>query len=113
MTGDRDDRCTQPVQDPLAGAGYGFSETRGHELRRPGNHGDMQTELQEKRAWLSKERFLDGLALVNMLPGAVGTQQHRRRARHSNGLFCGIRLHYLLLSAFDPGRQSGNRQRPV
>ena len=36
--------------------------------------GLMQTEFQEKRAWLSKERFLEGLALVNMLPGPGATQ---------------------------------------
>ena len=40
----------------------------------PAIMGLMQTELQEKRAWLSKERFLEGLALVNMLPGAGATQ---------------------------------------
>jgi chromate transporter len=31
--------------------------------------GIMQTELQEKRQWISKERFVEGLALVNTLPG--------------------------------------------
>ena len=36
--------------------------------------GLMQTEFQEKRAWLSKERFLEGLALVSMLPGPGATQ---------------------------------------
>jgi chromate transporter len=40
----------------------------------PAIMGLMQVELQEKRAWLSKERFLEGLALVNMLPGAGATQ---------------------------------------
>lgn len=40
----------------------------------PAIMGLMQTEFQEKRAWLSKERFLEGLALVNMLPGAGATQ---------------------------------------
>lgn len=34
----------------------------------------MQRELQEKRGWLSKERFLEGLTLVNMLPGGAVTQ---------------------------------------
>ena len=37
----------------------------------PAIMGIMQTEIQEKRGWLSKERFLEGLALVNMLPGAA------------------------------------------
>ena len=36
--------------------------------------GVMQTELQEKRQWVSKERFIEGLSLVNMLPGAAATQ---------------------------------------
>ena len=40
----------------------------------PAIMGIMQSELQEKRQWLSKERFVEGLALVNMLPGAGATQ---------------------------------------
>ena len=36
--------------------------------------GIMQAELQEKRQWVSKERFIEGLSLVNMLPGAAATQ---------------------------------------
>ena len=36
--------------------------------------GIMQSELQEKRQWISHERFLEGLSLVNMLPGAGATQ---------------------------------------
>src|SRR5213083_898536 len=36
--------------------------------------GIMQAELQEKRQWVSKERFVEGLSLVNMLPGATATQ---------------------------------------
>jgi chromate transporter len=34
----------------------------------------MQAELQEKRQWVSKERFVEGLSLVNMLPGATAAQ---------------------------------------
>jgi chromate transporter len=34
----------------------------------------MQTEVQEKRAWVSKSQFLEGLALVNTLPGPSGIQ---------------------------------------
>src|SRR5205809_529550 len=34
----------------------------------------MQAELQEKRQWVSKERFVEGLSLVNMLPGASAAQ---------------------------------------
>jgi len=40
----------------------------------PAIMGIMQAELQEKRAWLSKPRFVEGLALVNMLPGPGATQ---------------------------------------
>ena len=34
----------------------------------------MQAELQEKQRWVSKERFVEALSLVNMLPGAPGPQ---------------------------------------
>jgi len=36
--------------------------------------GLMQAEFQERRQWASKPRFLEGLALVNVLPGATATQ---------------------------------------
>ena len=40
----------------------------------PGLTGILQTEVQEKRGWLSQARFVDGMALVNMLPGPSGAQ---------------------------------------
>ena len=40
----------------------------------PAIMGIMQAELQEKRQWISRDRFLEGLSLVNMLPGATATQ---------------------------------------
>src|SRR4029450_5244801 len=40
----------------------------------PAIMGVMQAELQEKRRWVSKERFIEGLSLVNMLPGATAAQ---------------------------------------
>src|SRR5499426_275796 len=40
----------------------------------PAIMGVMQAELQEKRQWVSRERFMDGLSLVNMLPGATAAQ---------------------------------------
>ena len=40
----------------------------------PAIMGLMQAEIQERRGWLSKERFIEGLGLVNMLPGAGATQ---------------------------------------
>jgi chromate transporter len=36
--------------------------------------GVMQSEIQERRKWLSKEAFLEGLGLVNMLPGPPAVQ---------------------------------------
>lgn len=40
----------------------------------PAIMGIMQAELVEKRRWVSRERFVEGLSLVNMLPGATATQ---------------------------------------
>jgi chromate transporter len=40
----------------------------------PAIMGILQAELQERRGWVSRERFLEGLSLVSMLPGATATQ---------------------------------------
>ncbi|HEV8439968.1 MAG TPA: chromate efflux transporter [Methylomirabilota bacterium] len=40
----------------------------------PAIMGVMQAELEEKRLWVSRDRFVEGLSLVNMLPGATATQ---------------------------------------
>jgi len=40
----------------------------------PAIMGIMQTEIQEKLQWISKPEFVEGLALVNMLPGPGATQ---------------------------------------
>jgi chromate transporter len=40
----------------------------------PAIMGIMQAEFQERREWVSKPRFLEGLALVNVLPGATAVQ---------------------------------------
>lgn len=56
--------------------------------------GVMQAEFQERRQWLSKPQFMEGLALVNMLPGATATQLGLfvgyRRAGWWGGLLAGI-----------------------
>ena len=39
----------------------------------PAIMGIMQAEVQEKRQWLSKQQFVEGLTLVNMLPGPGAT----------------------------------------
>lgn len=60
----------------------------------PAIMGIMQAEIQEKRGWLSKQRFLEGLALVNMLPGAAATQLGIfigcQRAGWRGGLLAGL-----------------------
>ena len=40
----------------------------------PAMMGIMQAELQQRRQWVPKERFLEGLSVVNMLPGATVVQ---------------------------------------
>jgi chromate transporter len=40
----------------------------------PAIMGFMQAELQERRKWVTKEVFLEGLAVANMVPGATATQ---------------------------------------
>src|SRR3989442_2239430 len=40
----------------------------------PAIMGIMQAKLQERRQWVSKERFVEGLSLVNMLSGASAAQ---------------------------------------
>ena len=56
--------------------------------------GVMQADLQERRGWLSKERFLEGLSLVSMLPGAVAVQLciflGHARAGWRGGLLAGL-----------------------
>src|SRR5919109_2959916 len=40
----------------------------------PAIMGVMQAEFQERRQWVSRSGFLEGLALVNVLPGATAVQ---------------------------------------
>ena len=40
----------------------------------PAIMGIMQAEIEERRRWISKQDFVEGLALVNMLPGPGATQ---------------------------------------
>jgi chromate transporter len=40
----------------------------------PAIMGIMQNEIQERRRWLGKERFVEGLSIVTMLPGPGATQ---------------------------------------
>src|SRR5690242_5836903 len=56
--------------------------------------GLIQVEVQERRGWLSKERFLEGMALVNALPGAPAMQMcifaGHQRAGMWGGLLAGL-----------------------
>ncbi len=56
--------------------------------------GLIQAEVQERRQWISKERFLEGLALVQALPGATALQMcvftGYQRAGVSGGLLAGL-----------------------
>ncbi len=56
----------------------------------PAIMGIMQAEIQEKRGWLTKEKFLEGLALVNMLPGAGATQLGIFIGYHRAGWWGGV-----------------------
>src|SRR5262249_50668350 len=40
----------------------------------PAIMGVMQAELQERRQWVPKARFVEGLSLANLVPGATATQ---------------------------------------
>ena len=56
--------------------------------------GVMQAEFQERRQWLTKPQFAEGLAFANMLPGATATQLGiflgYRRAGWWGGLLAGL-----------------------
>src|SRR4051794_2540122 len=56
--------------------------------------GLIQAEVQERRAWLTKERYLEGLALVNALPGAPAMQMcifvGHQRAGMWGGVLAGV-----------------------
>jgi len=56
--------------------------------------GLIQAEVQERRAWLTKEKFVEGLALVNALPGAPAMQMcifvGHQRAGWWGGLLAGL-----------------------
>ncbi len=56
--------------------------------------GLIQAEVQERRKWLTKERFLEGLAVVQALPGATALQMciftGYQRAGYWGGVLAGI-----------------------
>jgi chromate transporter len=56
--------------------------------------GLLQAEVQERRRWLTKERFVEGLALVQALPGATALMMcvftGYQRAGMSGGVLAGL-----------------------
>jgi chromate transporter len=60
----------------------------------PAIMGIMQTEIQEKRQWVEKPEFVEGLALVNMLPGPgatrLGIYLGHARAGLAGGIVAGL-----------------------
>src|SRR5262245_6626056 len=60
----------------------------------PAVMGLMQAEFQEKRQWVPKERFLEGLSLVHMLPGGtpiqLGIFLGHARGRWRGGVLAGL-----------------------
>ena len=60
----------------------------------PAIMGVMQAEIQERRQWTSKPRFLEGLGLVTVLPGATMVQLAMflgyQRAGWSGGMLAGV-----------------------
>src|SRR5688572_14056540 len=56
----------------------------------PAIMGLMQAEFQERRQWLTKPQFLEGLSLVNMLPGATATQLGIFLGYHRAGWWGGL-----------------------
>src|SRR5262245_64684843 len=59
----------------------------------PAIMGLMQHELQERRHWVSKERFLEGLAVANMVPGATArSEEHTSELQSLRHLVCRLLL---------------------
>jgi len=56
----------------------------------PAFWGLIQAELQERRGWLTKERYLEGLALVQSLPGATAVQMCIFAGYQRGGLWGGV-----------------------
>ncbi len=69
----RDDHAASGFRKNWKNIGSSFL-TLGVTYGGPAIWGIMQAEFQEKQQWVSKERFVEGLSLVNMLPGAPAVQ---------------------------------------
>ena len=61
-------------ETPVREIAAGFLKVGATAYGGPATMGIMQAEFQERRRWMTKPTFLEGLALVNVLPGATATQ---------------------------------------
>lgn len=64
----------EPLGNTWKEIAIGFLKVGATAYGGPAIMGIMQAEFQERRQWTSKPRFLEGMALVNVLPGATATQ---------------------------------------
>jgi chromate transporter len=82
------------MRKTLAEIARGFLKVGATSYGGPATMGVMQAEFQERRRWLTKPTFLEGLALVNVLPGATATQLSiflgHVRGGWSGGLVAGL-----------------------
>jgi chromate transporter len=62
------------MAEPLREIVLGFLKVGATGYGGPAIMGVMQAEFQERRQWLSRPCFVEGLSLVNMLPGATAVQ---------------------------------------
>ncbi|HEV8583639.1 MAG TPA: chromate efflux transporter [Methylomirabilota bacterium] len=65
---------TEPVTGSTREVATTFLKVGATAYGGPAILGVMQAETQERRQWISKPRFLEGVALVNVLPGATMVQ---------------------------------------
>src|SRR5215510_5717145 len=65
---------TEPAVGAWKEIAAGFLKVGATGFGGPALMGIMQAEFQERRQWVSKPRFLEGLAIANVLPGATATQ---------------------------------------
>jgi chromate transporter len=66
--------ATGPLVSTWKDIAVGFLKVGATAYGGPAIMGIMQAEFQERRQWTSKPHFLEGMALVNVLPGATATQ---------------------------------------
>jgi chromate transporter len=64
----------EPIRKTWGEIARGFLKVGATAFGGPAIMGVMQVEFQDRRQWVSRPRFLEGLALVNVLPGATATQ---------------------------------------